>query len=247
MNPKLQTIVILIFFMIVVLYILNTFKESFELEEKDIEPNESSVEVAKNENSSANQNAKLENCDKSKNIGDICEYHESCCPENLADPNDSNGCYCTHPIVMECLDAYNSCLKVKDLNYHSKIKNVNKHVIESCKKSRRNCCEKLKYVIGSNATYKPAKEGDYTSLTRLCKIGPKGDADLSSIGKLLCSSQDNCKAYAVDMGSVFLYSELVPFVAQPISIGGIAPSPPKGAFTDDKGQTIQPQLLNVKN
>jgi len=129
-------------------------------------------------------------CSNSTDMINVCMNYENCCTGSGVNLNSK--CFCSHPFVGECNDAYKAC-----------IANVGSSGdTSSCDSTLKGCCAKYSNIdIFSSNFQKPINA--MQSSNQLCTVN--GLPNIEQRCMELCQTHPDCKAYSLAIGGCTLY------------------------------------------
>jgi len=132
-------------------------------------------------------------CSNSTDIVNVCMNYENCCAG--AGTNTNSKCFCSHPFVGGCNDAYKSCLASVGAGGDT----------SKCDATLKGCCGKYSSInIMSSNFNKPINA--YQSSNQICTVN--GLRDLEQRCMELCQTNPSCKAYSLVLGGCTLYDSV---------------------------------------
>jgi len=129
-------------------------------------------------------------CSNSTDMISVCMNYDNCCTGSGANMNSK--CFCSHPFVGGCNDAYKAC-----------IANIGTGGdISSCNSTLKGCCSKYSSIDISNSNFqKPINAIQSSNI--MCTLN--GLPDLKQRCMELCQTNPACKAYSLAIGGCTLY------------------------------------------
>jgi hypothetical protein len=130
-------------------------------------------------------------CSNSTDMINVCMNYENCCTGSSVNLNSQ--CFCSHPFVGGCNDAYKAC-----------IANVGSSGdTSSCDSTLKGCCAKYSSIdIFSSNFQKPINA--MQSSNQLCTVN--GLPNIEQRCMELCQTHPDCKAYSLAIGGCTLYN-----------------------------------------
>jgi len=121
-------------------------------------------------------------CVNSTDIVSVCMNHDNCCNGSGANPNSK--CFCSHPFVGGCNDAYKTCL-------------AGGGNADECSATLKTCCSKYSSIdIMSSNFQKPINASQ--SSNQICNLN--GMKDYEQRCMELCQTNPACRAYSLATG-----------------------------------------------
>lgn len=148
------------------------------------------------ENTSPTPADKNTTCSNSTDIINVCMNYDNCCTSSGTNTNSK--CFCFHPYVGGCNEAYKSCLaSVKNKGAGSDT--------NECKTILKGCCSKYANINILNTNFhKPINA--YQSSNQICTLN--GLSNLEQRCMELCQTNPKCKAYSLVVGGCTLYDNV---------------------------------------
>jgi|688.fasta_scaffold491336_2 hypothetical protein len=132
-------------------------------------------------------------CGNSTDMISVCMNYENCCMGTGANPNSK--CFCSHPFVGGCNDAYKACLAGIDTGGDT----------SKCDTTLKGCCSKYSEIdIFSSNFQKPINASQ--SSNQICTLN--GLANLEQRCMEICQTNPACKAYSLAIGGCTLYDSV---------------------------------------
>jgi hypothetical protein len=122
--------------------------------------------------------------------------YDNCCTGSGTNPNSK--CFCNHPFVSGCIEAYKSCLA--NMNNKNSVADDGK-----CNTILKGCCSKYASINIMNSNFqKPINA--YQSSNQICSLN--GLNNLEQRCMELCQTNPKCKAYSLVVGGCTLYDNV---------------------------------------
>lgn len=132
-------------------------------------------------------------CGNSTDMISVCMNYENCCTGSGANPNSK--CFCSHPFVGGCNDAYKTCIASIDAGGDT----------SSCDSTLKGCCANYSSIdIFSSNFQKPINATQ--SSNQICTVNGLPNIDQQCME--LCQTHPLCKAYSQVMGGCTLYDNV---------------------------------------
>jgi len=132
-------------------------------------------------------------CTADNNVIGYCLNYNGCCTQNTL---LNSGCFCNHPLVQKCKDAYDKC-----------ISSQNKDSINNCKDILKSCCLDYNKINIDIANFnKPIKQEQQSKM--ICSVSSTKNIDQKCME--LCQTTPECKSYSVDTINCMLFSDIDP-------------------------------------
>jgi hypothetical protein len=132
-------------------------------------------------------------CGNSTDMISVCMNYDNCCMGSGANPNSK--CFCSHPFVGGCNDAYKACLAGIGTGGDT----------SKCDTTLKGCCSKYSEIdIFSSNFQKPINASQ--SSNQICTLN--GLANLEQRCMEICQTNQACKAYSLAIGGCTLYDSV---------------------------------------
>lgn len=132
-------------------------------------------------------------CSNSTDMLSVCMNYENCCTGSGANPNSK--CFCSHPFVGGCNDAYKTCIASIGANGDT----------SSCDSTLKGCCSKYSSIDIFNSNFQKPINAIQSS-NQICTIN--GLPNLEQRCMELCQTNPACKAYSLVIGGCTLYDNV---------------------------------------
>ena len=132
-------------------------------------------------------------CGNSTDMISVCMNYENCCTGSGV--NQNSKCFCSHPFVGGCNDAYKACLAGSSTGGDT----------SKCDTTLKGCCSKYSEIdIYSSNFQKPINASQ--SSNQICTLN--GLANLDQRCMEICQTNPACKAYSLTIGGCTLYDSV---------------------------------------
>lgn len=132
-------------------------------------------------------------CSNTTDMISICMNYDNCCTGSGT--NQNSKCFCSHPFVGGCNDAYKACIASVGTGGDT----------SSCDTTLKGCCSKYSSIdILSSNFQKPINA--MQSSNQICTLN--GLPDLDQRCMELCQTNPACKAYSLAIGGCTLYDNI---------------------------------------
>jgi len=132
-------------------------------------------------------------CSNSTDMINVCMNYENCCTGSGTNLNSK--CFCVHPFVGGCNDAYKSCIANAGAGGDT----------SSCDSTLKGCCSKYSSIDIFSSNFQKPINAMQTS-NQLCTLN--GLPDLEQRCMELCQTNPACKAYSLAIGGCTLYDNV---------------------------------------
>ena len=132
-------------------------------------------------------------CSNTTDMISICMNYDNCCTGSGT--NQNSKCFCSHPFVGGCNDAYKACISSVGTGGDT----------SSCDTTLKGCCSKYSSIdILSSNFQKPINA--MQSSNQICTLN--GLPDLDQRCMEICQTNPACKAYSLAIGGCTLYDNI---------------------------------------
>jgi hypothetical protein len=136
---------------------------------------------------------KTTTCSNSTDMISVCMNYENCCTGSGV--NQNSKCFCSHPFVGGCNDAYKACLAGIGTGGDT----------SKCDTTLKGCCSKYSEIdIFSSNFQKPINASQ--SSNQICTLN--GLANQEQRCMEICQTNPACKAYSQNIGGCTLYDSV---------------------------------------
>jgi hypothetical protein len=138
----------------------------------------------------ANKNS---TCSNSTDIITVCMNYENCCTSSGTNLNSK--CFCSHPFVNNCNDAYKACIAGISAGGDT----------SKCNATLNKCCSKYSSIDILSSNFKKPINASQSS-NQICTLN--GLPNLEQRCMELCQTNPTCKAYSLSIGGCTLYDNI---------------------------------------
>ena len=132
-------------------------------------------------------------CSNSTDMISVCMNYDNCCSSSGVNPNSK--CFCTHPFVSDCNNAYKTCLAGIASGGDT----------TKCNSALKNCCSKYSKTDILNSNFQKPINAVQSS-NQICTLN--GLPNFEQRCMELCQTNPACKAYSQNVGGCTLYDSV---------------------------------------